>query len=155
MDYSERLHVPLRWWVQGTMLIASFWLALLVAIEEPWLLPWIITAAVLALMAGLFVSYGATIEVRDGVLRAGRAHIDLSYVGEVEPLDVDPTRRMAGVEADARAHLLLRPYLKRSVKVHLNDPDDVTPYWLLHTRHPRELAAAITAAAKATPTAGR
>ena len=31
MDYAERLTVPLRWWVQGTMLVASLWLAVLAA----------------------------------------------------------------------------------------------------------------------------
>ena len=38
---------------------------------------------------------------------------------------------MAGVDADARAYLLLRPYLKRAVQVDLADPADPTPYWLL------------------------
>ncbi|WP_239021823.1 DUF3093 domain-containing protein [Nocardioides jishulii] len=145
MDYSERLHVPLRWWVQGTMLIATFWLALVVSIPEA--AAWAITAVTLALMSALFLAYGARIRVSDGVLHAGKAHISLAYVGDVEPLDDAATKRLAGVEADARAFLLLRPYLKRSVKVHLTDPDDPAPYWLLHTRHPQELAAAITGAA--------
>ena len=30
--YAERLTVPLRWWVQGTMLVASLWLAIVVAL---------------------------------------------------------------------------------------------------------------------------
>lgn len=29
--YAERLTVPLRWWAQGTMLVATFWLAAIVA----------------------------------------------------------------------------------------------------------------------------
>lgn len=146
MDYSERLHVPLRWWVQGTMLVASFWLALAVSMDDYLPVVWTLTAAMMILMTGAFGSYGARIRVQDGVLHAGKAHIELAYVGEVEPLDAQETRRVAGVEADARAHLLLRPYLKRAVKVHLTDPDDPTPYWLLHTRHPEQLAAAITSA---------
>ena len=47
-----------------------------------------------------------------------------------------------GVDADARAFLLLRPYLKRAVQVEIADPADPTPYWLVRTRHPDELAAA-------------
>lgn len=146
MDYSERLHVPLRWWVQGTMLVASFWLALAVSMDEYLPVVWTLTAALMALMTGAFRSYGARIRVQDGVLHAGKAHIDLAHIGEVESLDPEETRRVAGVDADARAHLLLRPYLKRAVKVHLTDPDDPAPYWLLHTRHPDELAAALTSA---------
>lgn len=143
MDYSERLHVPLRWWVQGTMLVASFWLALAVSMDDYFAVVWTLTAAMLLLMAGAFTSYGARIRVSDGVLHAGRAHIALAHVGSVEALGREDTRRVAGVDADARAYLLLRPYLKRAVKVEITDPDDPTPYWLLHTRHPRELAAAL------------
>ena len=31
VTYRERLGVPFRWWVQGTMLVATLWLALVVA----------------------------------------------------------------------------------------------------------------------------
>ena len=61
-----------------------------------------------------------------------------------EPLDREETRRVHGVDADARAFLLTRPYLHRSVQVPLHDPSDPTPYWLLSTRHPERLAAALT-----------
>ena len=143
--YRERLSVPLRWWVQGTMLVASLWIAVIVAVPGP--LAWIVGALCLALMAALFLSYGsAAVAVRDGELVAGRARIELDWVGAAEPLDADATRRVAGVEADARAFLLLRPYRKRAVKVTLTDPDDPAPYWLVSSRRPEELAAAITAA---------
>ncbi len=52
---------------------------------------------------------------------------------------------MHGVDADARAFLVTRPYLKRSVLVPVLDPDDRTPYWLISTRHPDRLAAALGA----------
>ena len=145
--YSERLGVPLRWWVQGTMLVASLWLALVVAV--PGVTPWVVTGAALVLLAAALVSYGsARLRVEDGVLHAGRAHIEVGLVGEVQALDADQTRRAAGVEADARAYLLLRPYLKRAVKVQLDDPADPTPYWLLSTRHPDRLAATLQARAE-------
>lgn len=144
--YSERLGVPLRWWVQGTMLVATLWLALVVSVPGP--VPWVATGAALALLAAGLVSYGsARVRVEDGVLYAGRAHIDTSVLGAVRELDADQTRRAAGVEADARAFLLLRPYLKRAVKVDLDDPADPTPYWLLSSRHPDRLAAALQALA--------
>ena len=141
MDYTESLHVPLRWWVQGTMLIATFWLAMVIPI--PGLLPWVLIVVAMALLAGGFLAYGARISVADGVLRAGKAHIGLEFVGAVEPLDADATRRTAGVDADARAHLVLRPYLKRAVKVEITDPADPAPYWLISSRHPVELAEAL------------
>jgi len=50
---------------------------------------------------------------------------------------------VAGPDADVRAYLLLRPYLKRSVKVTVRDERDPTPYWLVSTRHPEHLVTAI------------
>jgi Protein of unknown function (DUF3093) len=142
--YSERLGVPLRWWVQGTMLVATLWLAVVVAM--PAVGAWIVTAVALAVLSLGLWSYGsARISVADGTFRAGRAHIAAAYVGAATPLDAEETRRVAGVEADARAYLLLRPYLKRAVKVQITDPADPAPYWLVCTRHPEELARALTA----------
>ncbi len=142
--YDERLGVPLRWWVQGAMLVASLWLAMIVAV--PAALAWVVTAAALALLTLLLRAYGASrIVVGDGVLRVGRARIEARHLGRVEPLDADQARRAAGVEADARAYLLLRPYLKRAVKVEITDPADPAPYWLISTRHPDELAGALGA----------
>ena len=142
--YSERLYVPLRWWVQATMLLASLWLAFVVAM--PAWAAWSATGVVLALTFGLMAWFGsARVAVRDGTLYAGPAHISLDLLGPAEPLDAEETRRVHGVDADARAFLLTRPYLKRSVKVAVEDPADRTPYWLLSTRHPRELAAALSA----------
>ena len=71
------------------------------------------------------------------------------------PLDADATRRLAGVEADARAYLLLRPYLKRAVRVEITDPADPAPYWLVSTRHPDELAAALDALTRSGGSADR
>jgi hypothetical protein len=68
-------------------------------------------------------------------------------VGAPVALDAADTRRRAGVDADARAYLLLRPYLKRAVMVPVDDPADPTPYWLVSTRRPDELVAALDAAA--------
>ncbi len=158
VTYRERLGVPLRWWVQGTMLVATLWLALIVAVPES--VAWPVTGGALLLLAACFLSYGgARIEVADGELRAGRAHIAGTFLGTAEALDPEQTRRVAGPEADARAYLVLRPYLKRAVKVMITDPADPAPYWLVCTRHPDQLAAAVTGLAppagpNGTPPAG-
>ncbi len=144
LDYRERLSVPLRWWVQGTMLVATFWLALVVAV--PGLVAWLITAATMALLALVLLALGAArVTVSDGVLRAGRARIEGTHLGAAEALDAEQTRRAAGVEADARAYLLLRPYLKRAVRVEIADPADPAPYWLVSSRRPEALATAVAA----------
>jgi hypothetical protein len=145
-SYRERLFVPLRWWVQATMLLASLWLAFIVSM--PAVAAWTATAVLVLITFGGFAWLGsARVEVRDGVLYAGPAHISLEHLGPVEPLDAEETRRVHGVDADARAFLLTRPFLKRSVLVPVLDPADRTPYWLISTRHPQRLAAALGAGA--------
>ncbi len=140
--HHERLSVPLRWWVQGTMLVATFWLAFVVS--TPGIVAWSATAFLLLVMVGLLAGYGAPrVDVEDGWLRAGRARIGGEFLGDAEPLDAAETRRVSGPGADARAYLLLRPYLKRSVKVVVRDERDPAPYWLVSTRDPEHLAAAI------------
>ena len=143
-EYDERLGVPLRWWAQGTMLVATLWLAVVVAL--PGVVAWTVTTLALGLLALLLVSYGsARVTVTGDALRAGRARIAATHLGRVEALDPDATRRAAGVEADARAYLLLRPYLKRAVRVEITDPADPAPYWLVSSRHPDRLAQVLTA----------
>ncbi len=140
--YDERLGVPLRWWALATMFMASILVAFLVA-TPLWVAVSGTAVLTLALLA-LFLGYGAArISVTDGVLTAGRARISVDHVGEVRALDADQTHRLAGRDADARAFLLLRPYLRRAVRIAIDDPADPTPYWLVSTRRPDRLAAAL------------
>ena len=142
VKYDERLSVPLRWWVQGTMLVASLWLAMVVAL--PTLAAWTISAVAMAGLSLGLLTYGAArVTVEGGFLRAGRARIAGFHLGASSALDAEATRRIAGVEADARAYLLLRPYLKRAVQVEITDPADPAPYWLISTRHPDALVRAL------------
>ncbi len=141
-EHHERLSVPLRWWVQGTMLVATFWLAFVVS--TPAIVAWSATAVLALAMSGLFLGYGAArVDVADGWLRAGRARISGEFLAGAESLDAHATRQVAGPDADARAYLLLRPYLKRAVQVTVRDARDPTPYWLVASRDPEHLAAAI------------
>ena len=143
--YDERLHVPLRWWVQAIMFLASLWLAFIVAL--PAAIAWTATGVLTAAVAALFIGYGsARVRVDGGVLQAGRAKIPVVFLADPIPLDREATRLLAGRDANARAYLLLRPYLKRSVRVEVTDPADPAPYWLISTRRPEELAGALSAA---------
>lgn len=145
VDFGEKLHVPLRWWVQATMFLASIWLAFVVAL--PGWVAWGATGVLALLVVALFLGYGsAQLRVQDGVFQAGRARIPVRLLREPTPLDAQATHRLAGRDANGRAYHLLRPYLERSVRVSVHDPADPVPYWLISTRRPDELAAALAAA---------
>ena len=61
-------------------------------------------------------------------------------------LDAEQTQARIGPLADARAYLLVRPYVAQSVIVEVTDKADPAPYWLLSTRRPEQLSAALAAA---------
>lgn len=146
--HAERLHVPLRWWALLTMFLASVLVAFLVA--TPLWLALVVTGVLGALAAALLVGYGAArVVVADATFRAGRARIPTRLLGAPVPLDARASRRLAGVGADARAYLLLRPYVATSVQVPVEDPGDPTPYWLVSTRRPEALARALREAGAA------
>lgn len=136
--YLEQLRVPLRWWAMLTMFWATTLIAFLVA--TPAWVAWLSIGSLTSITAAVMVTYGAApVSVADGTFRAGRATIPVALLAEPEALDVASTRRTAGVDADARAYLLLRPYVDRAVRVRVVDPADPTPYWLVSTRHPETL----------------
>ena len=83
------------------------------------------------------------IRVADGVLHVPGARIPLDQLGGVTPLDREGTRRVRGPLAEPRAFVVTRPWLSSSVKVQVEDPEDDTPYWLVGTRRPQDLAAAL------------
>jgi hypothetical protein len=144
MLFRERLSVPVLWW----LLAVGFALSMLAALGFYLGPVWGIAGASCSLLAAtwLFVRAGILVVVDDHAIRIGRAEIDHPYIAGCRALDADGARRRAGVEADARAHLVLRPYIATAVEIALADPEDPVPYWLVSSRRSAELAAALTAA---------
>jgi hypothetical protein len=141
-SYRERLLVPVSYWLLAVPSIAFLG-------AEAWFIAGGIvpplTLAALSLIAAIFlINWGsATIEVTGGVLRAGRDTLPLSDAGEILPLDAKQAALLRGPRADPAAHLFLRPYVKRAVYIAVADPTDGVPYWLVSTRHPDRLTAAM------------
>ncbi len=140
-DYRERLRVPLTWWLLALPTVLILGATLYAGLAEPW--PVIIMTGLAAGCAALLITMGlGTVEIRDGALRAGNAVLPLTAVSEVASLDEKQTARLRGPRADPAAHLYSRPYLKESVYLAVN-PASSAPYWLIGTRRPAELIAAI------------
>jgi len=144
-EHTERLWAPLSWWATASVLLAAVWLVLVVS--TPVLTTIAGTAAAATLVLGGLGSAGAVeVGVRAGEFVAGPAHVPLAMCGAVVALDEAATRDLRGPRADARAHLLLRPWVRQAVRVDLCDSADPTPYWLVSARHPVRVAAAVAAA---------
>ena len=142
--YRERLRVPLAWWLLAVPTVLIFGATLYAGLTGPW--PVIIMAGLAAGCAALLTAMSlATVDIRDGALRAGNAVLPLTAVSEVICLDEKQTMRLRGPRADPTARLYSQPYLKESVYLAVNRAaaGSAAPYWLIGTRHPAELAAAI------------
>jgi hypothetical protein len=174
--YHERLWVPVSWWLLGLVVLVILGAELAAGFGE--LAAVAIYAGVVAVGAAMMLSWSRPrVEVAGGELIAGRARLPLAVVGQVTALDRAQTRVMAGQRADPAAFLLIRPYLREAVYVEVTEPAAGavprrrlrwrrwrfhlatepaagTPYWLVATRHPAELAAAINSARPAARAGG-
>jgi Protein of unknown function (DUF3093) len=143
-SYRERLLVPVSYWLLTVPVVVSLGAEAYFFVDG-WIPPLVI--GLLAVIVGVFLVHwsSATIEVTGSVLRAGHDTLALGEAGQVLALDERQAAQLRGPKADPAALLLLRPYLKRAVYVGIADPGEGVPYWLVATRHPEELAAAIEA----------
>ncbi len=140
--YSERLAAPPSYWAIALFFGLSFVTAVGVYLgPEGALAAALVTAG---LIAGVLAWIGgARIAVDDRGLTVGAALLEWPYLGDVVRLDREATRRRLGVDADARAFVVERPYITDAVEVGVADPADPHPYWLVSTRHPAQLALAL------------
>lgn len=143
--WDERLAPPLWLWPAAVLLVllAAGWAA---AVAGRALAAAVGGLLALLLLGALVRASRARVRVVDGVLHVPGARVPLTVVGAVRALDAEQTRRLRGPLADLRAYVAVRPWLGRAVQVHLDDPEDDTPYWLVGTRRPEQLAAAIDTA---------
>ncbi|MFZ2512211.1 MAG: DUF3093 domain-containing protein, partial [Gordonia sp. (in: high G+C Gram-positive bacteria)] len=132
--YSERLTVPLWWWLLAAVVVGLLgYEAQMAAYQKPWSV--VFYPVIGALVAWLLVSM-SRIQVRvdaDGVLHAHKALLPAAVVGRGAV--VPPSARSAamGRQLDPAAFLVYRSWIKPMVLLVLDDPDDPTPYWLVST----------------------
>jgi hypothetical protein len=134
--YRERLWAPLSWaliTLAGAVLVAvSFQESLLLLVGLPLL-------GVLALVA----LSRDQLRVDDGVLHVPGARAPITAFGPAEVLDRKALRQWMGVRAQRDAWVRVKPWARNAVLLPVDDPDDDTPYWLIGTRRPIDLAVAV------------
>jgi hypothetical protein len=145
--YRERLTVPWWWWPP------AFGVAALVALEvnraARQLPGWISFAVLFAIAAGVLIWFGRLeIRVVDGdggapVFWAGPAHLPADVISRSAEIPSSAKSAALGRQLDPAAFVLHRPWVSPMVLVVLEDPDDPTPYWLVSSRHPGRVLAAL------------
>jgi len=139
--FAERLSVPKRWWpiaavgvaVAGAELFGGFgWRVGVVTYA-------VLTVPVVVLLLGM----GRTqVVVDDDGLHAEGRTLPATDIAGATVLDAPLTRLRLGPRADPRAVVVARGFVRTSVEIAPLDERGV-PYWLVSTRRPDELVAAL------------
>ena len=139
-EYRERLW-PTPWIYLISLLLIPASILVLAPVSVP---AGIATGVILyAAVAGSLSLTAPVIEISDGLFRAGRAEVPLEFTGTAVAAIDQAARTERGTGLDARAFLVIRGWIRDVVRVPITDTTDPAPYWLVSTRHPDELAAAI------------
>lgn len=142
--YRERLWPT--WWA----LLLSLTLPGMLAIAYGYALGatagWVVAALGLVVLALLLTITAPRIEVSAAGFSVGSALLEPTALGAVEVVDARRIAELRGPGSDARLFTALRPWsCPNGVLVAVRDPRDPHPAWLVSSRRPARLAAALTA----------
>ena len=154
--YSERLWVPIWWWVVALALAALIGFELGLALRG--IQAWILMVAMIPIAALLCVwlsrdqisvTHAAGSDPRSpaGTLDIkGRAHLPLAAIARTVSVPASARTAAMGRQLDPEAFVAQRPWVKTMVLIVLDDEDDPTPYWLVSSRRPERLMEALGSA---------
>ena len=77
-------------------------------------------------------------------LWAGEAHLPTSVIRRSAVIPRTAKSAALGRQLDPAAYVVHKPWVGPLVLAVLDDPDDPTPYWLVSTRHPERVIAALS-----------
>jgi hypothetical protein len=101
---------------------------------------------VTALVMALVVAMSPMIELSGTELRVGRARIDVKWLGELQVLREDAARHARGPGLSPRSWHQIRGGIAEILVAEVVDPADPVTSWVISTRTPDRLAAAINRA---------
>ncbi|GAB5906387.1 DUF3093 domain-containing protein [Mycobacteroides chelonae] len=145
--YSERLWVP--WWWALPGFGAATLLALEINQSMRQLPNWVPYPILFVIVAGVLLWFSRIrVEVTTGPdgapeLRAGSAHLPVSVIAKSAAIPASAKSAALGRQLDPAAFVVHRAWIGPLVLVVLDDADDPTPYWLVSSRHPDRVLAAL------------
>lgn len=148
--HFERLR--LSWWMWPAVLTVDAIVGFEILIGFPDLPAWVPFAVLLPLTAAALLRAGRIrVAVTGDEFQVDDARLPVAVIADVVALDTAGKREALGVGSHPLAFVIQRPWIGPAVQVLLDDPADPTPYWVISTRRPVELATALLAAKRAAP----
>jgi hypothetical protein len=136
------------WWAWPAALAAALLLAVEIWMGASGLRAWAPFAVLLPLTVVLLIWLGRIrVAVTATEFQVDDARLPRSVIADVVALDAEGKREVLGVGAHPLAFVVQRPWVRGAVQVVLDDPTDPTPFWVVSTRHPVELATALIGSA--------
>jgi hypothetical protein len=99
---------------------------------------------VMSIWAALFF-LAPVIQVGSSHLTVARAKIPRNLLGNIEEIAKDQIFSERGPKLDPAAFKVFQGTVKTAIKISMNDPNDPTPYWIISTRKPAQLAEVLRA----------
>jgi DUF3093 family protein len=140
--YTERLRASAWAWPAALAVDLIVGFEVLLGFDS--LPAWLPFAVLLPLTAALLLWAGRIrVTVTADEFQVDDARLPLSVISDVVALDAAGKREALGVGAHPLAFVIQRPWIGPAVQVLLDDPADPTPFWVISTRRPVELATAL------------
>ncbi len=140
--FRERWRAPWWYWLAGFALACAA--AAAIHLGYPGLrafAPYLVTVS---LVAGLLWWLGRIkVCVTADTLYVDDAVLPRRAIVSAAALSDEDYRVALGLHFDPLAFVVRRPWLRGAVLIRLCDPDDPTPYWIVSSARPVELAAAL------------
>ncbi|BDD98543.1 alanine rich membrane protein [Mycolicibacterium fortuitum subsp. acetamidolyticum] len=147
VHYRERLWVP-WWWSLPAAVLAGV-IAFEIGLAAPAIPVWLPYVLLFGVAAAVLMWFSKT-ELKvvrdsggDAELWVGDAHLPTSVISRSAEVPRSAKSAALGRQLDPAAYVVHRAWVGPMVLVVLDDPDDPTPYWLVSSRHPDRVLAAL------------
>lgn len=148
--FDERLSVPLWWYLVAAGIGAL--MGAEIHMGYPGVRSWIGYVVLIPLCIAALYWLGRTqVLVRGGTLIVADQSIPLELVGRTDTVARVDKQAALGPDLDPQAYLMHRAWIGPVVRIEILDPAVEAPYWIVSTRNPDRLRAALATAAGSPP----